>query len=70
MLYLERRPHHALTRLHQSPGATTIAALTRGIGVSPRRLSQHFREQIGVSPQTLLPHPALPAGGPTHAPGR
>lgn len=50
----QRRPStidYALTRLHQSPGATTITALTRDIGVSPRRLSQLFREQIGVSPK-------------------
>jgi hypothetical protein len=44
MLYLERRPHHAPTRLHKFPGATTIPALTRGIGVSPRRLSQFFQQ--------------------------
>jgi AraC-like DNA-binding protein len=46
---------YALTRLHRSPqspaATTTIAALTRDIGVSPRRLSQLFREQIGVSPK-------------------
>jgi AraC-like DNA-binding protein len=42
---------YALTHLHQSPGAITIAALTRDIGVSPRHLSQLFREQIGVSPK-------------------
>ena len=42
---------YALTRLHQSPGATTIAELTRDISASPRRLSQLFREQIGVSPK-------------------
>jgi AraC-like DNA-binding protein len=50
----QRRPptiDYALTRLHRSPGTTTIAALTRDIGVSPRRLSQLFREQIGVSPK-------------------
>jgi AraC-like DNA-binding protein len=50
----QRRPatiDYALTRPHQSPGTTTIAALTRDIGVSPRRLSQQFREQIGVSPK-------------------
>jgi hypothetical protein len=46
MLYLERRPHHAPTRLHQFPGATTTAALTRGIGVSPRRLSQRFQQAV------------------------
>jgi AraC-like DNA-binding protein len=33
------------------PGTTTIAALTRDIGIGPRRLSQLFREQIGVSPK-------------------
>jgi len=50
----QRRPptiDYALTSLQQSPGTTTIAALTRDIGVSPRRLSQQFREQIGVSPK-------------------
>jgi AraC-like DNA-binding protein len=41
----------ALTHLHQSPGTTTIAELTRTTGLSPRRLSQLFREQIGVSPK-------------------
>ncbi|MGH9597258.1 MAG: DUF6597 domain-containing transcriptional factor, partial [Edaphobacter sp.] len=42
---------YALTHLHRSPGTTTIAALTRDIGISPRRLSQLFREQIGVAPK-------------------
>ena len=42
---------YALTHLHQSPGATTVKELTRDIGISPRRLSQQFREQIGVSPK-------------------
>jgi AraC-like DNA-binding protein len=42
---------YALTHLHQSPGTTTIARLTSDIGISPRRLSQLFREQIGVSPK-------------------
>ena len=41
----------ALTHLHQAPGATSIAQLTRTIGLSPRRLSQLFREQVGVSPK-------------------
>ena len=41
----------ALTHLHQSPGTTTIAELTRTTGLSSRRLSQLFREQIGVSPK-------------------
>jgi AraC-like DNA-binding protein len=42
---------YALTHLQRSPGTTTIAELTRNIGVSPRRLSQLFREQVGVSPK-------------------
>ncbi len=42
---------YALTHLHRSPGTTTIAELTRQIGLSPRRLSQLFREQIGISPK-------------------
>jgi AraC-like DNA-binding protein len=41
----------ALTSLQRSPGTTTIAELTRQIGLSPRRLSQLFREQVGVSPK-------------------
>jgi AraC-like DNA-binding protein len=41
----------ALNHLHRSPGATTIAELTRQIGLSPRHLSQLFREQVGVSPK-------------------
>ena len=42
---------YALAHLHQSPGTTTIAELTRTTGVSSRRLSQLFREQIGISPK-------------------
>jgi AraC-like DNA-binding protein len=41
----------ALTHLHRSPGTTTITELTRNIGLSPRRLSQLFREQVGISPK-------------------
>ncbi|MCU1222073.1 MAG: AraC family transcriptional regulator [Edaphobacter sp.] len=41
----------ALTHLHRSPGTTTIAELTRQIGLSSRHLSQLFREQVGVSPK-------------------
>ena len=41
----------ALSQLYQSPGTTTIAGLTRDIGISPRRLSQRFHEQVGVSPK-------------------
>src|SRR5260370_754986 len=50
-------PHHPhpppcpLPRLDQPPGANPIPALARDIGVTPRRLSQLFREQIGVSPK-------------------
>jgi AraC-like DNA-binding protein len=42
---------HALAQLQQSPATATIAGLTRDIGISPRRLSQLFREQVGVSPK-------------------
>jgi AraC-like DNA-binding protein len=41
----------ALTHLHHSPGTTTITELTRTTGLSPRRLSERFNEQIGVSPK-------------------
>jgi AraC-like DNA-binding protein len=43
--------NYALTHLHRPPGTLTITELTRDIGISPRRLSQLFREQIGVSPK-------------------
>jgi AraC-like DNA-binding protein len=42
---------YALAHIHRSPGTTTITALTRDIGISSRRLSQLFREQVGVSPK-------------------
>jgi AraC-like DNA-binding protein len=41
----------ALTCLHASPGTTSIAEVTRSIGLSSRRLSQLFREHVGVSPK-------------------
>jgi AraC-like DNA-binding protein len=41
----------ALIRLNHSPATTTIAELTRYLGLSPRRLSQLFREQVGASPK-------------------
>ena len=41
----------ALSHLDHSPATTTIAELTRYLGLSPRRLSQLFREQVGVSPK-------------------
>jgi AraC-like DNA-binding protein len=40
-----------LAHLRQSPGTTTITGLTRQTGLSPRRLYQRFREQVGVSPK-------------------
>ena len=42
---------YALTKLRHSPGTTTVAALTRDMGISPRRLSQLFRDHVGVSPK-------------------
>jgi AraC-like DNA-binding protein len=41
----------ALTQLNESPDTITIASLSRQIGLSPRRLSQRFYEQVGVSPK-------------------
>lgn len=41
----------ALRQLHESPGTATVAGLTREIGLSPRRLSQLFRDHVGVSPK-------------------
>lgn len=41
----------ALAHLHDSPGTTTINELTRTTGLSPRRLSERFNEQIGISPK-------------------
>ncbi|MDQ2735517.1 MAG: AraC family transcriptional regulator, partial [Pseudomonadota bacterium] len=46
-----RTIHFALNHLQPAPGTTTIAELTRQIGLSPRRFSQLFREQVGVSPK-------------------
>jgi AraC-like DNA-binding protein len=42
---------YALTHLHAAPGTTTIAELTRTTGLSPRRLSERFNEQVGISPK-------------------
>lgn len=50
---IERNPvvDFALRHLQVSPGTATVAGLTREIGLSPRRLSQLFREYVGVSPK-------------------
>jgi AraC-like DNA-binding protein len=42
---------YVLTQLHRSPGTITIAQLTRDTGIGPRRLSQLFRDHVGVSPK-------------------
>jgi AraC-like DNA-binding protein len=42
---------YVLTQLHRSPGTITIAQLTRDMGIGPRRLSQLFRDHVGVSPK-------------------
>ncbi len=53
-----RLPHrtrivdYALRKIQRSPSSTTVNGLTRDIGISPRRLSQLFREHVGVSPKT------------------
>lgn len=41
----------SLDALHATPCVTTVAELTRTTGLSPRRLSQLFRERIGVPPK-------------------
>ncbi len=41
----------ALATIDRAPHTATVAHLTRSIGLSPRRLSQLFREQVGVSPK-------------------
>ena len=41
----------SLEALHSAPTATTVAELTRTTGLSARRLSQLFREHVGVPPK-------------------
>jgi AraC-like DNA-binding protein len=41
----------ALTTVQASPDTATVAELTRSIGLSSRRFSELFREQVGVSPK-------------------
>ncbi len=41
----------SLNALHTAPSATTVSELSRTTGLSPRRLSQLFRERIGVPPK-------------------
>ena len=43
--------HYSLETLHTRPGIATITQLSRTTGLSPRRLSQLFREHIGVPPK-------------------
>jgi AraC-like DNA-binding protein len=43
---------YAFAKLQSSPAATTIAELSRDMGISPRRLSHLFHEHVGVSPKT------------------
>ena len=43
---------YALGKLQRSPATTTVNELTRDMGISPRRLSQLFQDNIGVSPKT------------------
>jgi AraC-like DNA-binding protein len=40
-----------LTHLHRSPGTATIAGVARETGLSARRFSQRFHQQVGVSPK-------------------
>ena len=44
--------HYALAKIQRAPANTTVAELTRDMGISPRRLSHLFHEQVGVSPKT------------------
>jgi AraC-like DNA-binding protein len=41
----------SLGQIHAAPKIATVADLSRTTGLSPRRLSQLFREQIGVAPK-------------------
>jgi AraC-like DNA-binding protein len=41
----------SLEALHTAPGIATVTELSRTTGLSPRRLSQLFREHIGVPPK-------------------
>lgn len=43
--------HFSLTALHASPGIATVNDLARTTGLSSRRLSQLFREHVGVPPK-------------------
>lgn len=42
---------YALQTLDAAPGTTTVAELTRSIGLSPRRFSELFSRHVGVSPK-------------------
>lgn len=41
----------ALDRFHAAPGAATVAQVTDCIGISARRFTQIFREQVGLNPK-------------------
>ena len=43
--------HYSLETLHTKPGIATVTELSRTTGLSPRRISQLFREHIGVPPK-------------------
>ena len=48
---LDRMVDHALKTIHAAPQIATVTALARTTGLSSRRLSQIFREHVGVSPK-------------------
>lgn len=52
---LERHPavDYALHHIRRMPHATTIARMTEGIGLSPRRFIQLFRQQVGLTPKAF-----------------
>src|SRR5271168_2183742 len=44
---------YALHHFRRVPNATTVACVTRRIGLSPRRFIQLFRQQVGLTPKTF-----------------
>lgn len=47
----DRMVDHSLQTIHSAPQIATVTELARTAGLSSRRLSQIFREQVGVSPK-------------------